>query len=305
MTEGGERRVLFCGATTPGQGGTWQLRGIAMAETRAHWSAIERPTPEDVEAHDVVVVVKWGDPELLAHARKAGKKVVWDACNIYAQITKPPVLVQSIEAGDVVGLTKLLLRAQPADAVLVANDLMRHDFTAAGARAFAVPHALRTDMRRRQGISDGFRTLVYGGPPEGLTEAASAMVAEVGRRVGIEGLTEAGETEIGIVGDAAFMARPDDRYRWLHARWAPATHTVSALAAGIPMITPPEASALEVSRRHPGVLVYWDKGSLLQAIATCRYEAFRQEVLAGSDAVAGTFAPFRVADWLAKVIAAL
>lgn len=75
-------RVLF---TSKSSAGAWQIRGEQIAATRSNWVAANRPTAAELEACDLLCVVKKPDGKLIEHAQALGKPIVYDIVDSWAQ----------------------------------------------------------------------------------------------------------------------------------------------------------------------------------------------------------------------------
>ncbi len=75
-------RALF---TSRSSAGAWQVRGEQLAALRANWRALNEPGDHDIAACDLLCVVKKPDPQVIDHARRLGKAIVYDIVDAWAQ----------------------------------------------------------------------------------------------------------------------------------------------------------------------------------------------------------------------------
>lgn len=71
--------------TSRSSAGAWQIRGVQIASMRSNWTALNKPSDEDLEKADVVCLVKRPDPRVIERARRMGKALVFDIVNSWAQ----------------------------------------------------------------------------------------------------------------------------------------------------------------------------------------------------------------------------
>lgn len=274
-------KALFVTAPiiTEGVHAAWKVRGLDIAGARAHWSAVPSPTRAEIGAADVVVVVKWAEPETIETARALGKPIVWDITDLYQTVNRPEIFAEWVAAQDLDRIVRFLADSLPATLVLASGEAMRADFEAAGVRAAVVPTHWRPDMGVREGITEtGPLTAIYDGDPAYIDDGFIEMFRRVCRRTGISQMLQTFNAQVGQRADFAISYRVPDPKRWLHLRWKPAIKTVNALASGIPVLVLPEEASLELSG-ETGVLFFWDEASLLNACLTCRRPGFRRAVL--------------------------
>lgn len=126
--------LLFTGS---GRSGSWQIRG---AQLGAAVGATVLPMAVDVDAFDLVVVVKRVPPELLQRLHKAGQKFVWDIVDAWPQ----PVGNAWSREEALAWLRQELARVRPF-AVVAATRAMAEDVRAIApdVHAFALPHHAR------------------------------------------------------------------------------------------------------------------------------------------------------------------
>lgn len=77
-----EVSVLF---TSRSSAGAWQIRGEQIAHMRDNWKARNKPSNNELEACDILCVVKKPDLKLIEKARRLGKIVIYDIVDSWAQ----------------------------------------------------------------------------------------------------------------------------------------------------------------------------------------------------------------------------
>lgn len=255
-----------------------QVRGVDMAAQRGNWHLAVTPTPAEIEAADVLVVVKWTDPETLRIAADLGKPVAWQMTDLYQRIERPPAFADWVAAQDLGRIVRFFVEALPSTVVLATNEVMRADFETRGQRAAVVPSHVRPDMAVKAAVSEGPLAAVYDGEPGYLDDEVVGMLRRVAERIPMTALRTTFNGQIGALGDLALSWRAADPRRWLHLRWKPATKPVNALGAGVPVVSLPEQSALELAS-ETGMLFFWDEASLYNACLTASDPGFRRAVI--------------------------
>lgn len=81
---GGVSAVKVC-FTSRSSAGAWQIRGLQIASMRSNWTALNKPSDEDLERADLICVVKKPDSRVIERARRMGKALVFDIVDSWAQ----------------------------------------------------------------------------------------------------------------------------------------------------------------------------------------------------------------------------
>ena len=275
-------RALFCSRpdVATDQPASWKIRALDLVAVRPEWRAVPVPGRAEIEAADVLVVVKSTPRDVIETARALGKPVLWDFADVHGQVSDPPEFARFVEERRLGTIVALLLRSMPADAVLVGNRTMARDFEAVGGRAFVMHFHFWPGQDMRTEVADRMTEAVYDGDPAYLSEDFLGMFRSAAARVGIKRLNHCYNTPMAERGDVALSDRPASPMRWLHLRWKPPTKPCNALAAGLPIVTAPEAGALELMELgYPGILPFADEDSLFDALVTAGYPSFRREVM--------------------------
>jgi hypothetical protein len=169
--------VLFTSMTNSG---AWQIRGVQVASARSNWRALRDPTRAEIAAADIVSIIKHADPVVLARIRRAGKPIVHDTVDCWAQ-PDDEVRVNSAAAAQKL-FDGIFAPLAPVAGTIFATMRMREDLRHLVSRSAVIHHHARPDIVAAPPRA-GFQVLGYEGSERYLgpwAERIEAISAERG-----------------------------------------------------------------------------------------------------------------------------
>ena len=161
-------KVLFTGRG--GKAGSWQMRGLQMAEMRPDWRAVANCTLADLRDTDVAVITKRISDDSLAEIKKWGGKIVYDPLDFWHQ----PNDAVGISSPEEVQLKfSKHFKNINANLTLACNEKMKHDLAPMCRRVEILHH--HYDPKLKAAKYNAGRTIVYWGHPRYLGEWADKM----------------------------------------------------------------------------------------------------------------------------------
>lgn len=223
-------KVLFTGK---GTSGSWQIRGVQIAEALGA-RAIPMASTEDCEAADVIVGVKRIPALLLERIRFTQKPFVWDVVDAFPN--RESASWNQERATD--WCKRELDRLQP-DAVIWPNERMRQDM---GGMGKVIYHHHRPGIQRNP-IRPRIETIGYEGSPLYI-EGWAGVIAQECKRIGASFLVNPDSlADVDVVlalRGAAFQGHA-------HQHWKSNVKLANAHASGTPFIGQPEDGYMETS----------------------------------------------------------
>lgn len=281
-------KVLFVGKDGP----AWAVRAIPLEERRENWTAKLEPSRKDIDAADIVVMVKTTHDNVLQIIRELRKPILWDINDIYDVVFRHEDSRQRVgkimAERDLRRIVSGVLNIYKPDGCIVYNEVMKHDFLQHISNVFNIPPHFRSNLRMKTEEELDFRSALFDGESRYLDDAFFDLIRPAATRVGLESLKVGYQTQIADNADLCFGYRPHNEASWLLTRWKPGIKMINALASGVPFVCQPELSYVEAAPRH-GALFYYDAESLLDALLTCRYASYRTDVVRGAPAFRDQF----------------
>lgn len=162
-------KVLFTGR---GTSGSWQIRGVQIAEAMGA-QAMPMASLVDCRAADVIIGVKRIPDDLLHRIRESGKPFVWDVVDSFPQ----PKCSAWSAAESIAWVRESAARLRP-DFIIWPNDRMRADANLGGATIY---HHHRPGIQVNP-IRERLETLGYEGSVKSLGKLVPAIEKECAKR---------------------------------------------------------------------------------------------------------------------------
>lgn len=223
-------QVLFCGGSEKAP--SWQMRAVQISSAFPNWQAISKPTVDQVQRADVVVLVKRVKSDLAQMVRENAKCIVWDAIDFWKQGTfdEAPKYVD-----DMVHLASREINRLGAEHVICANMAMQNDL-AGVAKTRCIYHHARLDAKPLE-----YAPIIW---YDGAFQHAPDFFAHAKRVFGKLGYEMRYGKPDGY--GAAMIAFRDDRpCSAISQRWKSNVKAANAIEYDVPLFFQPENGCLE------------------------------------------------------------
>lgn len=226
-------KILICGAGK----GSWEMRGIQLGAALGA-RVTSSPTDADFAWCDLVILVKKHAVTFAPRAHKAGKPIVWDALDFWAQ----PAQNSYTRDAALLALHNHAKVIKPA-LIIGATEAMAADAAALGFRSAYLPHhswagLVPTPPREVVG------TVAYEGNPAYLGRWHGWIKEACERRGWLFDINPANLSKADII--VAFRDGPWDG--WICREWKSGVKIVNAMAARRPIFTQPSAAERELNQ---------------------------------------------------------
>lgn len=217
-------RVCFTGNN---RAGSWEIRGRQIAATRSTWHAAQHIEKSDIDRFDLFCFVKRPQPEVMARVREAGKPIVLDVIDSWAQPD------DGLKHTDLASARRLFAAQwqalPPIDAFIFPNRTMQRDLAPLVRSSIVIYHHYWPDIGRNPVRPDA-ATVGYEGNVGYLGEW-HAIVADICRHKGMQFVTNPDSlTAI----DIGFAARGGSHASFLAHRYKSNVKLANCYGSGTP-----------------------------------------------------------------------
>lgn len=219
-------RVCFTGGS---KAGSWEMRGEQMAATRTNWAAKHDLSSEDEARFDAFVFVKHPNAKVMKKLRTAGKLVLYDVIDSWAQPADGLTHTSVSQARE---LFRRKWAGLSADVFIFANHTMFADLRPLVPGGTFLYHHYRPEYEPLKPLSEVARVVGYEGNSAYLGEWLPRLQAACDR-LGLElRLNPADLRDV----DIGFAARGGEHDSFLANRYKSNVKLANFYGAGIPCV---------------------------------------------------------------------
>ncbi|HQQ62937.1 MAG TPA: glycosyltransferase [Pseudomonadales bacterium] len=224
--------VFFIGG---GKAGSWKIRGEQIASTRRNWVCGETITASSLKNHDVFVAVKQLRPQDAEQVKRAGKILVYDIIDAWAQ---PEDSLRIANAEEARAFFAARWEGLPIDSCIFPDAQMQADLASLVPHSTVLYHHYYPRLKARKPRTH-IRTIGYQGRKKYLGEWGDA-IKDIAGHMGLEFVINPSSL---MDLDIGFIARGGDYNGYMERAYKSNVKLANLMACGIPPLILTEGMA--------------------------------------------------------------